>query len=321
VGLLIRLGILVLRRPWGRIALGTLLVIGGIIYGTTSHQVSYQESKEQGKYEILVSQDNANEYYIHFEGSDTYYIVHGGDFSPHVNSDVFNKGGNLTALTYKSDSESIDAKKTDGTKLTGTGYNVELFGLADNNGQNERTFKNEEYIQHPGGFYDNRWPVGGAVAALGLLLIGLLFYLARKVRGTTAQSFTPVAPNTMNYAPPYQNPMEAGQYGQPQNPSLPGAYNQYGQPQPQNPSLPGAYNQYGQGQPYASRPDQAVPPTVYGQPPAYGQPQQPGMPNGYGQPQNVPPQYPATPGSYWPQQPTPGPSPQRPPNGETNPYV
>ncbi len=49
-----RLIILLLTRRWGLLIVGAILIIGGAVWGMTSHQVTYQTSKQGVTYHIAI---------------------------------------------------------------------------------------------------------------------------------------------------------------------------------------------------------------------------------------------------------------------------
>jgi hypothetical protein len=68
---MVRLAILLLSRRWGLIIVGVLLVIGGVIWGLTSHQVSYQSSQQGANYHLATGTQSGN-LYVNADGSSDY---------------------------------------------------------------------------------------------------------------------------------------------------------------------------------------------------------------------------------------------------------
>jgi hypothetical protein len=92
----IRLLILLLTRRWGLIIVGTLLLIGGLVYGATSHQVAYQ-SVGKGTVAHFLSGDNQVGY-LEMDGNSALYVLNEGDFTPVI--DGINTFGNGDSISF-----------------------------------------------------------------------------------------------------------------------------------------------------------------------------------------------------------------------------
>lgn len=246
---LIRLGIFLLTRRWGLIVVGALLLVIGLGYGASSHHVSYQ-TIQNGTFTPYVV-DDGNDYLQQNSGS-TYYVVHEADFSPVFDgSQVFKNNSQTFVFVADTSSQDVDVNLTDGTHLSGTGYQVEKITTFDSSGQTTGTYTTSTYQNNPSGYDQNNWPVGILLSLLGLGLGALSILLPRRAgrlkpaKGASGFSVSPSAamgmqgqgqPNAAPYANPYAQP---GAYQQPnpyQNPYQSPA--QYQQQNPYNPAQP-----------------------------------------------------------------------------------
>lgn len=212
--LLARISILLLRTHAGRLLVGSLLVLGGIIYGLSSHHVNYV-SVPQGSYQVTAMTDGT--YGFSLDGTDTYYLVHPADFSPVPDDTVFKNTDGIGDIIYKDeDPQSFVMHHDDGTQVNSQELTVVSFILTSSKDQKEYRFTTSDYLTHPDGFDDNRWPVGALVAALGLGLLGFfLMWPSMRARRLQKQNrvFMPanqppaaadpvIAPTVAPYAPP-----------------------------------------------------------------------------------------------------------------------
>jgi hypothetical protein len=156
----------IFTKPWGWLILSVLLAIGGFIYGSTSHQVSYQYIDHASLIPHFV-QDGSD--YFQVKNSSIYYIFDENDFLPAFKRDSFFSSSGFTFIARK-DSENVDVKFSDGTRLTGSGYRVEEITFFSRDGRVQQTFSTDAYSQHPQGFYDDRWIVGRVVISISIIL-------------------------------------------------------------------------------------------------------------------------------------------------------
>lgn len=265
---MIRLAILLLTRRWGLIIVGAALLIGGLIYGANSHSVAYK-SVGQGTVAHFLAGDSTG--YLKMDNSSTLYVLNENDFTPTINGTNTFANGDTISFVYRTDgTTNIDETSTIGTHLSGPAYTIVELTVYANGGQ--KVYNTADYSQHPSGFYQNNWLVGGAIAFIGFIIVDLAFILPLILKKKKVQTaYSPVAmgmqgqgqPNP--YQQPYQNPGQYNQYDQ---------YGQYNQdnayppqpPQQQGQYPPSPYNQpYGQAQPGQYEPTQRADP--YKQPP------------------------------------------------------
>ena len=168
---LLRMIIFIFATFFGRLIVGMLLLVVGIVYGLGSHNVVYQVVQQQGPTDLIYGNAlQGEDYYYHIGGTNAYYDIHAADFSPFPVPDTFTNESVILRIE-ESSTGSVSGTLNDGTTFSGTGYKVVQFVLADTQGQ--QIFTTEEYRNHPNGYYDNLWLVGGIVASLGFLLIAI----------------------------------------------------------------------------------------------------------------------------------------------------
>lgn len=232
------------RRPWGWLIIGIALVIGGLIWGLTSHQVSYQNSSQNGTFSWGIGESTGN-VYIHPDGSADYFVAFSGSFNQAITEDDMN---NSVGLSYvaRTDTSSLDPAydPPDGPTVNDA-HKIEKLVLYDKNGNVQETFTTAEYRDNPNGFNDNEW-----LKAIWLVLGGLvvtilsIIFMARGRGAVAKNSFSINAAGAVPYQPGMQAPNPYGQPQAPYTPPAPGT--PYGQPQaPYTPPVPPS-NPYGQ---------------------------------------------------------------------------
>lgn len=249
-------------RRWGLLIIGAALLIGGLIYGASSHSVAYQ-SVGKGTVAHFLAGDSTG--YLKMNGSSTLYVLNENDFTPTINGTDTFANGDIISFVYRTDgTTNIDETSTIGTRLSGPAYTIVELTVYANGGQ--KVYNTSDYSQHPSGFYQNNWLGGGAIAFIGFIIVDLTFFLPLILKKKKVQPAYNAAAMEMQgqanpYQQPYQNPDQYNQYGQ---------YNQNNAYPPQQPGqyTPGTYNQpygYGQPQPGQYEPTQRADP--YNQPP------------------------------------------------------
>ncbi len=269
---LIRLAIILFTRRWGLIVIGAICIIGGLVFGVLSHNVTYQRTGPAHIAHYLAD-TSSNDGYLQLDNGSTLYIVHQGDFSPSIDGINTFKDGDTLSIVYRTDdTTSIDASSTIGTHLNGEAYNVVQIADSDTNS----VYTTDTYNQNPTGYYQNNWGGGIALFLLGAIIAALAFFLptirAKRGKGVatnmTAATYMgyPNQPNYPGYNQNPQYPMQPMQPVQPVQSAQPS--NPYGNPYgvpAQYPPVPQPqYPPYPQNQPYP-QPSQ-YPPYQPGQP-------------------------------------------------------
>ncbi|GCE18985.1 hypothetical protein KDK_27850 [Dictyobacter kobayashii] len=202
-----------MRSHMGRLAIGIAIILGGILYGVSSHQVNYKAVPE-GKYQIVPMSDGT--YGFVLDGTDTYYIVHPTDFTPMPDDNSFTNTDGIGEIFYKDeDPQSFIMNQKDGSQVNSQELTVVSFSLTSSKDQRIDRYASSGYLANPDGFYDNRWPVGILVAALGLGALGFFLMLpAMQARRRQKQSYPAPAfqaasvydPGQTQLATPYAPP-------------------------------------------------------------------------------------------------------------------
>ncbi len=241
-----RLVILLLTRRWGLLIVGLALIIGGVVWGMTSHQVTYQNSKQGVTYHIAIGETSGN-VYINADGSSDYFVAFKNDFNPQISqSDIDNS--DTLEFVARTDTSSLDpALNANGTTINDA-HKIEKLVFFDKNGNVQKTFTTTEYQANPNGFNDNEWLKAIWLVIAGVIIAGAALIVPMVVK--KPQPSTGFNIGTGGVQQPYQQPTP------------------YGQPYPQQPANPYGQPYQGPGQ-YSQ--GAAYPP----QPPAYGQPNNP----------------------------------------------
>jgi hypothetical protein len=248
---------LLLTNRWGLLIVGAVLLIGGLVWGLSSHQVSYIQinNASPDAYGLGTGESSGN-LYINAKGSDDYYVGFASDFQ--VSSDDLSKTASFSIIARNDTSELDPPLNADDGSTISDAHKIEQLVLKDQNGNVINTFTTSEFLANPNGLDENNWLKAIWLVLLGLIVAGAaLIYPLISKKPQVGASFNIGAGGIQQ---PYQQPQQFGQ--QPQ---------QFGQQPPQ----------YGQPQP-----------PQYGQP-QYGQPQS--QPDPYAQSYQGPDQYPQNP--------------------------
>lgn len=170
VSAILRLLVYFVMDRVGRIIFGSLLLIAGIVWGMTSHTVTYHQTAMTGKYAAFTTMTDSH-YYLNEEGSKDFYIVSGADFNAYLDLDptYFDKMSNIV-LIYKSDTQNVNLNLNDGSTVSGTGHQVVKFTYTDDKNQ-QQVYYTSEYALNPNGYTDDHWLLGKVGIGLGIALI------------------------------------------------------------------------------------------------------------------------------------------------------
>lgn len=163
-------------RIWGWAIIGIILLLGGLIWGLTSRQVSYFQGG-QGQYKAFVSDDNG---FIYLEqvGASNYYVMHIPDYSPFadpttIQSAVVGHG----RISFIASTASVGANiLLDGVTVY-TAHPIERITFTDSNGQNAVTYTNAEYSGNPNGYVINNWPYAIPLIVIGAICAAIMLFL------------------------------------------------------------------------------------------------------------------------------------------------
>lgn len=261
---MVRLAILLLSQRWGLMVVGVILVIAGLAWGATSHQVTftnYPQGSLNSHYNVY-SGDLGNTYF-NVQGSPDYFVARKADFTPAIDTDSL--ADKTSAVSFIASSEKADiAANLEGHHIDSE-FIVEKVTFYGDNNQVIATYSTSEYNANPNGFSQNTWLKAIWLIIGGVLLFVLAFIfpmLIKKPQANTnfnigaggAQAYQQPYPQQQQPYPPYQ-PQQQQPYQQP---------NPYGQsyqgPQQYPPATPYPPQQpnYGQpgGNPYQQPPQQ-----------------------------------------------------------------
>ena len=160
--------------------MGILLIICGLIYGAIPQKTPYQSITKAFIAHYLSGRGIG---YMQLEKSSTLYIVNEGEFLPAFSADYLNHGNILISFLYRTDeTTSIDASSDNNVHLVGQAFPVVRITLYHQYGQQPVVFSTHEYFQNPNGYYQHNWMAGIAFSILGLIFIGLGYFMT-VVRG------------------------------------------------------------------------------------------------------------------------------------------
>ncbi|GHO73644.1 hypothetical protein KSD_14150 [Ktedonobacter sp. SOSP1-85] len=235
---------------------GLILAIGGLIYGTRSHDLGYQSS-EQGTLQHAIYQSDpttpnsssSGTEYLQLSNDPKIYIVNVADIAN------ANKLNALSAhnYTFRYDSDTAQPINVTGKDtatyssnytLIGTGYKVvEIIGY-DSSNQPVNILTNT-FLQKPRGRYENDWFLGSGLAMLGIILL-LTSLFTRRGTQTPDAPLRIVVQSGQIQPTPGQTP-HPGPYSQYQSQTTyPVASNQFAQPGA--PTSMSTYTSYPSGQ-------------------------------------------------------------------------
>ncbi|HCI79200.1 MAG TPA: hypothetical protein DHW02_05890 [Ktedonobacter sp.] len=152
--------------------IGLVTLLTGLLYGFSSQAVAYQHTP-QSQVAHFLSADGVG--YLQLATSSSLYIVHEDDFRPGINESSFGDGDVISLVYDPSATTSIDVSSKLGTHLVGDASKVVEITLLTSSGITQ--FLTPDYTQHQDGYSINRWPVGGGIAVLGLLIMCLAIYM------------------------------------------------------------------------------------------------------------------------------------------------
>lgn len=153
-------------------AIGFVTLLTGLLYGFSSQTVTYQRTP-QAPVAHFLSADGIG--YVQLVGNSSLYVIHENDFRPVISENSFGDGDVVSLLYDPSATTSIDVSSKMGTHLFGDASKVVKVTLLTPDGLT--MFVTPDYTQHQTGYSINRWPAGGGITVLGLLIAGLAAYI------------------------------------------------------------------------------------------------------------------------------------------------
>lgn len=153
-------------RRWGLALVSIALIIGGLVLGMTSHQVSYQTYLPDPDYQLSSGQQSGN---IYINASNEYFAAFHSDFTPAIASSDLDKTAEV-AFVARTDTSALGPALNTGTTVVNNAHKIEKLLLFGQDGNIIQTYTTAEYSANPGGFYANNWPLAGTLIIIGLLL-------------------------------------------------------------------------------------------------------------------------------------------------------
>ena len=167
-------------QRWGLTLLGIVLIMCGLIYSAIPQTTPYQEISKAFLVHYLSGRGIG---YMQLEKSSSLYIVNEGDYIPAFSADYLNHGNVLISFLYRSDeTTSIDVSSDNHVHFVGQAFPIVRITLYHQYGQQPVVFSTQQYLQNPNGYYRHNWIVGIAFSILGLILIGIGYFMT-VVRG------------------------------------------------------------------------------------------------------------------------------------------
>jgi hypothetical protein len=175
------------------IVAGLLFVGLGLFIGFRSHQVSYR-SVAMSTVMHYLSDANRNLGYLQLDStSSMLFLVEEESFHPAIQGIATLQDGMLVSLIYRTDqTTAVDAVSFMNTHLVGDAYTVVELTLYDDIGRVKQQFVTDTYSEHPQGFYENDWLLGGLGILVGVLAMALSPLL--KPRRAPAHPTMPAGP-------------------------------------------------------------------------------------------------------------------------------
>ena len=198
--------------------IGLVALLTGLLYGFSSQAVAYQHTP-QSQITHFLSADGVG--YLQLATGSSLYIIHEDDFRPVINQSSFGDGDIVSLVYDPGATTSIDVSSKLGTHLFGDASKVVQITLLTSNGLS--TFVTPDYTQHQEGYNINRWPVGGGIAVLGLLIMCLAIYMysGRKKHTHGAEEIHSSQGNSSNHIVAQNaQSMQEGQTRPPDNTSV-----------------------------------------------------------------------------------------------------
>ncbi len=169
----------------GWVVIGVGLLVGGLIWGMNSHQVSYVQGGHD-HYQAFLTQDNG---YIIFQqvNTDNYYVMHIPDYSPAIDTatilDDMHSAGDFSFIA-STDSMRVGAYVESTGQHIDTGHPIEKVAFYGASHLNSLTYTNADYSGDPTGKTINYWLYAGILMLAGVLCAGngLLFFARGKQR-------------------------------------------------------------------------------------------------------------------------------------------
>ena len=162
--------IYLLSKRWSWIIIGALMIIGGVLWGRTSHQINYTQINGSASYYDIGTGETSGNTYFNASGSDDYYVAFADDFSV-PQSDL--KNAISFTIIARTDTSTLNRTLSivHGYKRSyvSSAHKIEKLVLYGRSGSILASFTTEEYKANPGGVNDNEW-----IKAIWLIIAGVI---------------------------------------------------------------------------------------------------------------------------------------------------
>ncbi len=188
---MLRFALPLFLRRWGLALVSVALIIGGLILGMTSHQISYQTYLPDPNYQLSAGQQSGN---IYIDASNEFFAAFHGDFTPAIASIDLDKTAEV-GFVARTDTSALSPALNTGATVVNDAHRIEKLFLFDQGGNIIKTYTTAEYSANPSGFYANNWPLASVLILAGLLLAaGDLIYprLAKKRQANALLDHFPI---------------------------------------------------------------------------------------------------------------------------------
>ena len=177
-----RLLLVLVTNSLGWVVIGTGLLIGGLIWGLSSHDINYQSYPKSSSYHVSTGEQTGN-VYIYTDGSPDYFVAFLSDF-PHTVSDSDLHSFGAVSFVARTNMSRLDPVLNTGTATINQAHKIEKLVFYDPQGNVLHTYTTDEYNAHPDSYTVNNWLYGGALMLVGVLAggNGLFFHLNGRQR-------------------------------------------------------------------------------------------------------------------------------------------
>lgn len=174
----IRFFLVLVATTGGWILLGSVLLVGGLVWGLNSHQVTYIQGG-QGNYQIYVSEDNS---FLCFQQGTTnnYYVMMLKDYPQAldlgtIQNDI--QAHNRFTFTASTESTQLNSEVKGSGAFISSALPIEQITFYNNQGANPITYTSTRFAGNPNGYAVNNWPFAGPMALAGAIGAGAALYI------------------------------------------------------------------------------------------------------------------------------------------------
>lgn len=172
-----------LTTKWGWALIGIGLLIGGLVWGLNSYQVTYEKGQPGMNYATYVGE--FGNIYFRSEGSTNYFVARPADFNQEIDTNVFKTPGTISFIA-RTDTIKIDAN-LNGTHIQ-QAHMVEKLVVYDLSGHQLASYMTPEYKANPGGYTVNNWPYASLLMLAGVLVAGIMLFFIIRARQRQKQA-------------------------------------------------------------------------------------------------------------------------------------